>query len=155
MKTPALLLAMICAIAPAFLGCASNPLVPVSTAQTAANIVEPITQGIVPLVLDKNPGLAPALSFVADAIPASFSAGNLTAEQIGTAVHLINVRGALGLSASVETLIANGLSIAVTQYQQQAGLKVAAATDPGIQIILNSFSTGLHNGVVTWQAAHK
>lgn len=136
-------------------GSAPKAIVPVSTAQTIANIVEPIAQGAVPLVLDKNPGYAAAVSVVADAIPAAFSAGNLSPEAISSALALINEKSGLGLTPDVQALIANALSIAVTQYQQQSGLKVAAVTDPGVQLILTSFATGLHNGVTTWQGSHK
>ncbi len=154
-KITLLLAAALCAFS--FSGCVSSTaptaIVSVPTAQTIANIVEPIAQGAVPLVLDKNPAYAPAVAVVADAIPAAFSAGNLSADGISSAIHLINIKAALGFTPDVETLIANALSIAVTQYQQQTGIKVAAATDPGIQLILQSFATGLHNGVTTWQAA--
>lgn len=136
-------------------GTAPTAIVPVTAAQSIANIVEPLAQGAVPLVLGKNPGYAGAIGVVADAIPAAFSAGNLSPEAIGAAIGVINTRAKLGLTDDVQALIANALSIAVTQYQQQAGLKVAAVTDPGVQIILTSFATGLHNGVTSWQVAHK
>lgn len=153
-----LFLGLVCLI-PVFSGCVSGTapkaIVPLSTAQTVANIVEPIAQGAVPLVLDKNPGYAAAVSVVADAIPAAFSAGNLSPEAISSAIALIDAKAGLGLTPDVQALIANALSIAVTQYQQQSGLKVAAVTDPGVQLILTSFATGLHNGVTTWQASHR
>lgn len=153
------LLLVLSAIALLYVGaCVSSTapksIVPVSTAQSIAQIVEPITQGVVPLILNKNPDYAPAVTIVANAIPAAFSAGNLTAENITRAIALINDRARLNLSADVQTLIANALSIAVTQYQQKAGLNVAAATDPGIQLILTSFATGLSNGVAAWSGAH-
>lgn len=139
-------------------GCVSSTapkeIVPVSTAQSVAQIVEPLTQGVVPLVLEKNPSYAPAVSILADAIPAAFSAGNLSAESISAAIGAINAKGGLSLTPEVQTLIANALSIAVVQYEQKAGFTVASATDPGVQLILNSFATGLHNGVATWKASH-
>ncbi len=130
-------------------------IVPPTTAQTIANIVGPIAQGVTPLVLDKNPTLTPAFAILADAIPAAFATEDLSPESIGAAIHLLNSKGSLGLTPEIETLVSNALSIAITQYQQQYGVKVALATDPGVQLILTSFSTGLHNGVVAWQTAHK
>lgn len=159
MKMPRLALLLIAGLIIGYVGaCVSSTapkaIVPVSTAESIAAIVEPITQGVVPLILNKNPDYAPAVSIVATAIPAAFAAGNLTAENITRAIALINDRARLNLSPDVQTLIANALSIAVTQYQQKAGLSVAAATDPGIQLILTAFATGLSNGVTTWSATH-
>lgn len=158
MKTIILALAALCAFV--FAGCVSTtdttpaPFVKQSTADFAAKLIQPIAQGAVPIVLNKNPGYASAVSIVADAIPVAFGSGALTPESISLAIATLNQKAALGLDPDVQALLANALSIAVSQYEQQYGLKVAISTDPGVQTILLAFATGLHAGVTVWKSAH-
>lgn len=157
-RTLVLCSAALCAFA--FSACSTVPAgspapTPTATAKTVAAIVEPITQGAVPLVLNKNPSYAPALAVLADAIPAAFASGNLDATSIAGTISLLNDRAKLGLNGDAQALIATALTIGVQQYEQQFGVKVAAATDPNVQLILTSFAQGLHDGVATWQTAHK
>ncbi len=151
MKTASLFLTALCASAlSACVSTTTKPLVPVPTASAIAKFVTPITEEVVPFVLDKNPSLAPVVSTVADGLTVAFGSGNLTPTTIGGTVSKLGK----GLSPDAVSAIASGLSTLVTLYEQQYGVAVANATDPGVQVLLSSFADGLHNGVAVWKASH-
>jgi hypothetical protein len=133
---------------------APKAIVPLEKAQFAASIIQPLAQGGVPLVLNKNPQYAPALLLLSEAIPATFAASDLTPSGIAGSLALLNDRAKLGLNADAQAVVANLISIAVQQYAAHYGTNVAAATDPGIALILSAFSKGLHDGVAGWQTSH-
>jgi hypothetical protein len=122
--------------------------------KTVADIVSPLAQGAVPLVLAKNPDYAPVVGILADAIPVALAVGDLTPENIGGAIALLNTKADLKLSPDVQALIANALSLAVVEYQQYYGVKVVNATNPDVQKILLNFSLGLKNGLAVYKQTH-
>lgn len=160
MKNLILTLAALCAfllsgcVSPSSNGSAPAPIIKQSTADFAASLIQPIAQGAVPLVLNKNPGYAGAVSIVADAIPVILGSGALTPDSISAAIAALDRKASLGFDPDIQALLANALSIAVSQYQQQFGVKVAVSTDPGVQTILLAFSAGLRDGVTVWKASH-
>ncbi len=135
-------------------GCVApgGSLVPVTTAQTAADIVTPLIQGAVPIILNKNPAYAPAIAVVADSLVTVFASGNLSPTSIGAAIKLLNTKANLGLDVEVQTLLASVIASSVQVYKQRMGTQVVTATDPGIQILIQGLATGLRNGVDTWGA---
>jgi len=156
-KLSLLFLSLVTCLSSLLTGCVSatsKPVVAVPTAQSIAQFVTPMAQAAVPLVLEKNPSYAPAIDILADSIPVLLGSGNLTPEGITAALNTLNAKASLALSPDAIAFVANGLSIAISQYEATYGLKVSTATDPGVQIILAAFSTGLKNGVATWKTAH-
>lgn len=145
-------LAALCALAVSACVSTTNPKPVVSqpTADAIAKFVTPVTQEVVPFVLEKNPTYAPVLSTVADGLTVAFGTGQLTPTTIGGAVGKLGK----GLPPDAVSAIASGLSTLVTIYEQQYGLQVASATDPGVQTLLKAFADGLHNGVAVWTSAH-
>lgn len=160
MKTLILILAALCAflvsgcVSPSTNGSAPAPVIKQSTADFAASLIQPIAQSAVPLVLNKNPGYAGAVAIVADSIPVILGNGTLTPDSIATAISALDRKAALGLDPDIQALLANALSIALSQYQQQFGVKVAVSTDPGVQTILLAFSAGLRDGLTVWKTSH-
>jgi len=160
LRLSTLSLAALCAlllsacVSPSTNGTAPTPVVKQSTADFAASLIQPIAQGAVPLVLNRNPGYAGAVAIVADAIPVILGSGTLTPDSIAAAISALDRKAALGLEPDIQALLANALAIAVSQYQQQFGVKVAVSTDPGVQTILLSFSAGLRDGLTVWKASH-
>jgi hypothetical protein len=152
MKTPLLALSLCATL---LTGCVStSPVVPLTTAQTISNIVEPVTASVVPLVLNKNPLYADALGLLADAIPTAFGDASLTPESIAGSLKLLNEKAKLNLSDEVQAVFATAISVSVTQYQERCGVTVSKATDPGVKLLLESFSRGLKDGVTTWKKAN-
>lgn len=139
----------------AFAGCATTtPVVTMDKAQFAASIIQPLAQGGVPLVLNKNPQYANAVLLLSEALPAALGAGDLSPTGIAGSIALANDKAKLGISPDAQALIANLISIGVGQYQTHYGTAVATATDPGIALMISAFAKGLHDGVTGWQASH-
>lgn len=136
-------------------GCATTgtTTAPLSNAQFAANIIQPIVEGVVPLVLNKNPDLAPAFDSVANALPFALGDTELTPANIATTIAALNPHGTL--TPEVQSLLASTLSIIVLEYQQKYGPVKMTGADPNVALMLHAFSNGLHNGVTVWQASHK
>lgn len=140
----------------ALAGCVSTtPVVKMDYAQFAASIIQPLAQGGVPLVLNKNPDYAPALLLLSESLPAVLGSGDLTPAGIAGSIQLANAKASLGLSPDAQALLANLISIGIGQYQAHYGTTVVAATDPGVLLLIQSFCTGLHDGVTGWQVTHR
>lgn len=122
--------------------------------KTVEELVAPLAQGAVPLVLAKNPDYEPAIGVLADAIPVALSVGDLTPENVAGAIALLNDRAGLKLSPDAQAILANALSLAVVEYQQQFGAKVVNATNPDVAKILLNFSVGLKNGLAVYRKTH-
>jgi hypothetical protein len=135
-------------------GCVSTPAgspAPVASTSTKqiAPFVTQLAQSGVPLVLNKNPKYAPVVKVVATAIPAAFAAGNLDATSISNTIALIGQKN--GLSSEACAAISAALLDGVTWYQATYGVSVANAADPNVVVLLNSFASGLNNGVILWE----
>ena len=151
-----LLIALAAAVLLITAACVSSPTAgttPTASADVTkiAPFVTSLAQTAVPLVLNKNPAYAPVIASVAAAIPAAFGTGNLDAVSISQAIAIIG--GKSGLSSDAQTAISAVLLDAATWYQSTYGVKVASATDPNVQVLLNAFAVGLANGVTLWEKA--
>jgi hypothetical protein len=100
-----------------------------------------LTKNATLLVLQRDPAAQAELTALAAGIDTVFAAGELTPEQLKTALD------ALKVSPKSQLLIASALTDAYNLYVAATGKKIVVATDPTATAILKGVQAGIKDGI--------